>query len=126
MKCLKTYGKYKIANEEYKKRRRDLFKEPEEKMREVGEDLNVYELRKQVERDVKKLTDKSWRLYRKIWDKSSSQSDIDKFLKLMDVIAQYQDFIPEENMKVIMVTKDLVWAFSQSYQQKSVFDEPTS
>ena len=112
----KKYDAYKVANSEYIVRKRELLKVPEELCHKLAEDLNIYELRREVEVGLNKAINKAWRLYRRIYDGSPTENDIALFLDLADLIMGFEDFISADMMKVWKVSRDLIWAYKIAFK----------
>jgi len=110
------YKEFKSKQSDYLNRRRELLREPEEKLADMAEDIGVHIAREEVEKLLKKKLDRAWRLYNKIWKGEPTDKDVDKFLALADEIISYDDFITKENLRVWQVTRDLVWSFKEAFK----------
>jgi len=114
------YEEYIKVRDEYRKKRKDLLKDPEEKLEEIADDLKLHAIREKAGASFKKMTDKAWRLYRKIYRGEPTRNDVKTFLSLCDEIMKQEDFLTVDNKKVWEVSRDLIWAFGESYQQKEI------
>ena len=115
-KLREKYKEFKSRQSDYVNRREELLRGPEKKAAEIAEDLGVHTLREEVQKLLKKKLATAWRLYRKIWDGEPTEKDIEKFLELADEVIKYDDFMTEDNIKVWMVTRDLVWSYKQAFK----------
>ena len=112
----KKYNEYKASKEAYVAKRIELLKEPEEELSALSEDLNLFGLRAEVEKLLRNDMKRAWNLYRRIYNGSPTEKDIDKFLELTDEIMLYEDFVSADQQKVWRVSRDLIWAYKTAFK----------
>lgn len=109
-KLVEVYQEYTEANVKYQKLRMDLFRGPEMKAHELAVDLNIYELKRQIESLVETNRKKARDLYSTIYEGEPTIKDLDHFLEIADELMKYEDFVSAEEKVVLRLYCRLVLA----------------
>lgn len=104
----KKYSEYKSKKAEYLRISSELQTEGDRQ--DLAAEMNVCQLHQEVDCLLSKSIKRASKFYRKIYNGSPTDEDIDKFLTLADRIIKYEDFISGEQLRIWSILKKLVLA----------------
>jgi len=107
-----VYEEYLRNNKLYQNKRRELLREPEERLHEIATGLNIYNLSRDLQERIKILTLDANELYKVIYHIKPTKNDVSKFLRITEELLYYYDLIPEEQRRKWEALRTLVGSFA--------------